>query len=616
MLVKHISKQSPIVTKHQALNSAIKILGDKNYAWLDSLSQVEIKEETKNPLATNYPNGKLVYAKEKLKPKDAKNYRLCYEFVIKAVDPLLIKAIYINATNGTLFKEVDLLISCNTPATASTLYNGVQTIITDWKGWPWNRYILIDCNRNIHTKYGYGLNPEAANGSTSWGTNEQSATSGHWAAEMTWDLYKNVYNRNGTNNNGRQIKLLVDYSGLINNANYDLSGGNNDKIRVGRTSVGNRSLSTLDIIGHEITHGLTRATANLVYENESGALNESFSDIFGFMVERRAQGGFFDWRMGEDAFQESGGIRDLQNPNFYGQPQQHEGLFWQTGPGDNGGVHTNSGVQNRWFFLLSSSGFQNGINVDGIGIDNAALIAWRTVVYYLGVNSNYNDARNGSINASVVLFGECSNEVIQVRNAWASVGVGAPGTPNCITLNPSSIDICYDDPAWWTQFPVTITASFTPLDGNLTWDVPAGFDYTILGNELTITSGPLTPHEFIPITATLTSDIGGPITATTWYSTYTCWGALIGENKSASVFEENNNATDKVYPNPARNFINLIVNTQATVRISDLNGRTLLEQTCKAGLNRINTVNLSSGMYIVHIIEKDKRTAHKIQINH
>lgn len=618
-LTKKISNQSPAISEQQALSNAIKILGNKKYAWLDSLSEAEIKGDTKNSLATNFPQGKLIYAKEKLKTKEAKNYRLCYKFIIKAVNPLFVHAVYIDAINGSLFKDVDLLISCDEPATATTLYNGNQGIITDWKGWPWSKYILIDCNRNIHTKHGDGWNnPEAANGSTWWGTNEQSATSAHWAAETAWDLYKNVYGRNGTDNAGREIKLLIDYPDLIDNAYYEYSGGGNDKIRIGRTSVGNRTLASLDIVGHELTHGLTSATANLIYENESGALNESFSDIFGFMTERRGQGANFDWTMGEDPFFDNAvGIRNLQDPNASGipQPSTFGGTFWYVGSQDNGGVHINSGVQNRWFFLLSNGGFQNGANVNGIGIDNAALIAWRTLLYYLGQNSNYNDARNGSINAAIALFGECSNEVMQVRNAWAAVGVGAAANPNCITLDPSFISICYDDPNAWSRFPITITANFTPANGNITWDVPPDFSFTISGNQLTIYSGPLTPDVFLAISATVTSGTGNPVTATTWYSTYSCSGNIARANVAGDVLERSIIPPNAIYPNPARNFINVRLNNRARIRISDLSGRVLLDQIYNSGLNRINTEKLSSGMYILQIIENGKTTAHKIQIN-
>ncbi|HEX8331199.1 MAG TPA: M4 family metallopeptidase, partial [Segetibacter sp.] len=502
-------------------------------------------------------------------------------------------------------------------ATATTLYNGNQTIVTDWRGFPTYNHRLYDCNRNIHTKYGYGFNPEATNGGTWWGTNNQSATSGHWAAEMTWDLYRNVYGRNGCNNGGRQIKLLVDDPSANGGASYVYDNNNNDKILIGRTIQGDRSLSTLDVVGHEITHGLTKATADLIYENQSGALNESFSDIFGFMVERRAQGGVFDWRLGEDAFVETGGIRDMENPNLYGDPAQFEGLFWATGTGDNGGVHTNSGVQNRWFFLLSNGNLVNGGNVTGIGIDNAALIAWRTLLFYLGQNSNYNDARNGSINAAIGWFGECSNEVMQVRNAWAAVGVGAVANPNCITLDATSINVCYDDPFSPPPFPITITAAFRPANGTITWNVPPDFNFTISGDQLTLHSGPMDPDVFLPISATLTSGVGNPVTATAWYSTYSCSGRLMMSNTTGveTIIKDVPKGIS-IFPNPADEFINVELTTKAKVKLLDLNGRVVLEQQCNTGLNRINTRKFSKGMYVLLIVGNGKSTTSKIQINH
>ncbi len=106
---------------------------------------------------------------------------------------------------------------------------------------------------------------------------------------------------------------------------------------------GGAPFQVIDVVGHEISHGLTSNTANLVYSYESGALNESFSDIFGAAVEFDALGyNNGDWLMGEDR---GSAIRSLSNPNQYGDPDTYFGTYWFTGAGDNGGVHTNSGVQ-------------------------------------------------------------------------------------------------------------------------------------------------------------------------------------------------------------------------------------------------------------------------------
>ncbi len=134
----------------------------------------------------------------------------------------------------------------------------------------------------------------------------------------------------------------------------------------------------VDVVGHELSHGVTEATSNLVYQNESGALNEAFSDIMGTAIE------FFDgsgnWTIGEDITRSGNGIRSMANPNANGDPSHYADRY--TGTSDNGGVHTNSGIANHWFYLLVNGG-QNanpqrasGTAVQGIGLDAAEDIAF------------------------------------------------------------------------------------------------------------------------------------------------------------------------------------------------------------------------------------------------
>ena len=106
---------------------------------------------------------------------------------------------------------------------------------------------------------------------------------------------------------------------------------------------------SLDIVGHEVSHGVTQSSAGLIYQNESGALNESFSDIFGEMIENYTDDPN-DWLMGDD--RTDGFIRSMSNPKDKSDPDTYKGTNWKTTSGDNWGVHTNSGVQNYWFFLL------------------------------------------------------------------------------------------------------------------------------------------------------------------------------------------------------------------------------------------------------------------------
>jgi hypothetical protein len=185
----------------------------------------------------------------------------------------------------------------------------------------------------------------------------------------------------------------------------------------------------LDIIGHEITHGITSNTAKLVSQNESGALNESFSDIFGATIDWYTRPDKANWKVGDEI---SSMYRSLDDPNSTKHPDTYRGNYWATiNDIDFGGIHSNNGVQNFWYYLVVAGG--NGINdignqynVNGIGIDKAAAIAYRNLTLYLTSLSNFQDARFYSIQSAIDLFGSCSPEVESVTNAWFAVGVGSP----------------------------------------------------------------------------------------------------------------------------------------------------------------------------------------------
>ena len=181
-------------------------------------------------------------------------------------------------------------------------------------------------------------------------------------------------------------------------------------------------LAVLDVCGHEVTHGVTQMTANLVYQNESGALNESFSDIFGANIEFNFQAdnrsnyprkspGTADWLCGEDCWLSSTALRDFRNPGNVAtvgssgvQPSKYKGTYWYTGSADNGGVHSNSGVQNFFYYLLceGGSGNNDGIpyNLTGISVNNARQIAYRALTVYCTSTTDYKAVRAAWISAA------------------------------------------------------------------------------------------------------------------------------------------------------------------------------------------------------------------------
>jgi len=268
----------------------------------------------------------------------------------------------------------------------------------------------------------------------------RAGVSVHWASEAAYEYYVQRHNRlSYDNRNGRIISFAHDGEGYANafwNAGLQIAGYGDGKLN-------NAPLVSLDIVGHEITHGVTQFTSNLSYRNESGALNESFSDIFGTMIEFYVEGVRGDWLIGEDFSAAGTALRSFANPAALGHPHTYQGNNWIPEPfsateeNDWGGVHSNCAVQNYWFYLLSEGGSgtnDNGFvyNVTGIGKEAAARISYRNLTDYLMPASTFEDARLGSINATIDLYGDESAQLQAVADAWNAVGVDYPSLVSAI----------------------------------------------------------------------------------------------------------------------------------------------------------------------------------------
>jgi len=291
---------------------------------------------------------------------------------------------------------------------------------------------------------------------------DEYATDAHLGTETTYDYYLNIHNRNSIDDNGFALLSYVHYSNNYVNAFWD-----GQRMTYGDGNGGSITpLTTLDICGHEVTHGLTSNTSNLTYSYESGALNESFSDIFGTCIEWYGDSINPDWLIGEDI---GTSFRSMADPKSKGDPDCYQGVNWYTGSGDNGGVHTNSGVQNKWFYILTegesgTNDNNNSYNVTGIGIIDASKIAFRNNTVYLIASSQYADARFYAIQSAQDLFGPCSPEVIATTDAWYAVCVGAQFSANVTADFTESAN---------TSCKVPFTVSFTNQSTNANsfyWD--------------------------------------------------------------------------------------------------------------------------------------------------
>jgi Zn-dependent metalloprotease len=254
----------------------------------------------------------------------------------------------------------------------------------------------------------------------------KAAVDAHYGAQMTYDFYKNVLGRESIDGKGEKLVSNVHINNNYVNAYWDgkqMNYGDGDGRDAG-------PLTTLDIAGHEITHGLTERTAGLVYSGESGGLNEAFSDIMGTGVEwyasQKNKAVKFDWTMGEDAWTPNNGdpndaLRYMNDPTSDGYSVDHYSNYPKQTE-----VHGSSGIANNAFYLLSEGGKNRTSGKElagGIGIEKSLKIYGRALTNYMTPRTTFAQARDATIKAATDLYGADSAEVKKVKESWSAVGV-------------------------------------------------------------------------------------------------------------------------------------------------------------------------------------------------
>lgn len=422
------SRNGIIVSANGERYAGIKVSVAPSLSLADAYNKAAFYFNSKQLITDNNP---IINKPELLILPVKEKYALAYKFDLYSQNPLKRSYLYVDAHNGDVLKEVSRICHGDAIGTAVTMYNGTQTIITDSLA-P-NSFRLRDYSRGngiITWDLNNGTNYAAAVDFTDtdnfWNTTtnqDDAANDAHFGAEATYDFYFN-YGRNSYDDLGSTINSYVHYSTGFVNAFWDgtqMTYGDGD-------GTSYTPLTSLEVIGHEITHGVTEYSAGLIYAGESGALNESFSDIFGNTIRFIYSPAAGTWFVGDQiVVPGSGGVpfRNMADPNQFQCADTYGGLWWNNGDV----VHYDSGVQNFWYYLLSTGG--NGVNdngdsylVNGIGLTDASAIAYRNLSVYLTPNSTFADARTFAIQSAIDLFGPCSNQVIQTTNAWYAVGVG------------------------------------------------------------------------------------------------------------------------------------------------------------------------------------------------
>ncbi|SKB87909.1 Por secretion system C-terminal sorting domain-containing protein [Soonwooa buanensis] len=654
-----IKSKSSKISESSALAAAKNLVGAKQYKWENLAEEDFLKKETQNKNASFLPKADLVYYNSGSEFK-ADQLRLAYKFDIYAEAPVSRKLIYVDAQNGSILGSEDLIktlygegtsreihidyhpviatsssMLANTTGSAVTAYSGTQSITTDYTG---STYRLRETGRgngietyNLKKSTSYTNAVDFTDADNNWNNvnsaEDQYATDAHWGSEKVYDYYKNTYNRNGIDNNGMKMLSYVHYSSNYLNAYWDGS-----RMTYGDGDSSTTPLTSLDIVGHEMTHGVTERTSNLAYRGESGALNEAYSDILGKAVEFSAKPTTANWLMGQQIGMT---FRSMSNPNQYNQPDTYKGTKWvnvsgcsPTSSNDYCGVHTNSGVLNYWFYLLTVGGagtndIGNSFNVTGIGIQKAAAIAYRTNTSYLGASSTYADARTYSIKSAEDLYGVGSNEANQVMNAFYAVGIGSAagsgGTTTCTA-------------------PSTITsANITQTTATVNWSAVSGstgysFEYKPTSSSTwTTNSTTTTTQNLTSLTASTTYDIrvknNCSITSSSNYttgqfttaaSTGSCAQAYESNNTTATAtpitaLSTDYNAAIQVSGDIDWYKITFTTGGQATIKLSNLthdidlrlynsNGTSILKSSLNAGTTAEKIqYNFAAGTYYIKV---------------
>jgi Zn-dependent metalloprotease len=608
------------VSQEVAITQAIAEIDADMYLWEDTAA-VQAYAANPQEVANPHPQAELRIARKFVSQSSEQVdtvHRLCWYVSFQSLLPQASWAVYVDVETGTIFRSFSRDRRCGTIGTCNTLYNGTRNFTIEEL--TSSQYILNDCNRNLLVREG-SFSVITEHNSQHWGNNHQAATSALWAAAQAWDyIYLNHNYRATRNDHTTYTEVHVETA--TEGAGYS-PGKSKDVIKIGvRGSTGN-SLATVDVLGHELMHGVDRYTADLEPTREPGAIGEGYSDIFGTLAERYVHQLYstgWNWTIGEDA----GPVyRNIQNPLSEGNPNVVWGGNYYNpssgncptpnpndfgnGGNDNCGVHRNSSITSLAFYLLAQGGSQNGgIVVPAIGIDKAANIAFRALRYYLQNQSGFVDARAAWIQSATDLYGTCSLEEFACRRTWAAVGVGSSPSTHCVQIQGPTT-VCY-----YGYGSPSFTAKSIP-GASHTWGIPSGWtvQYSGSGNQ----------------TAQVTN-IASWASSHTTLSVSSSWnGSTAIDPHSVQVINcfgfrsaQSQPQEQLFYPQPAQEKLTFKITENEfplAIQITDLMGRRLLQAEIAHPAQEFSLHHLASGLYLCRIQTKSgKAFLRHLQIKH
>lgn len=398
------------------------------------------------------PTAELLYY-----PVDGDTYTLAYRVELSAALPALGRWYgFVDARSGEVLKKLSRSAAAAAGDIGLTGYGYFKDLKALQGIYRFQRYYLVDTTKpmygseqgvewgTIETYDAGNLYEPVSSPDRGFGEANPEAIDAHYFAGQVYDFYLNRFGRNSLDGNGMSIQSVVN-AGPIDNAFWDGS--------VIWYGDGSRSMACLscanDVVAHELTHAVTEHTANLEYSGQSGALNESFSDILAVVFDDD------NWLIGEDAgiVGGHGYLRSLQHPENSLSPQPSNMSGYMNLPEDdghdNGGVHANSGIPNHAAYLIAE-GVDSIPGLEGQGRKLLGDMAYGALTSYLTPTAQFADARDAFVLAAgdLDLSDTLRSAVIdKVKSAWEAVGLGYTGAENAIVslsvpglLGPATID--------------------------------------------------------------------------------------------------------------------------------------------------------------------------------
>lgn len=434
-----LSSISPKLSEAAAINLAEKNVEKLSHKTLLTAAQKQILRYEK-------PKVSLIIYHEN---EDEAKERLCYQIELR---PNFVERwqYFVDAHTGEILNKFNHTCALDGPAsaTARDLNNINRTIKTYQKG---TQYIMVDAERPmfpggaintndpqgvIWTINGNNTTPEQLDWSQVTSTNNTwanpTAVSAHYNAGVAYDYYLKTHGRNSLNGKGGSIISIINITEADPNtgkiSQMDNAFWNGEFMGYGNGKDFFRPLAGgLDVAGHEMTHGVIENTANLNYQGQSGAINESMADCFGVLIDR--QDG--DFVVGEDVMKNGRPfLRSLADPNKGDQPAHMSERY--TGQEDNGGVHINSGIPNRAFYLFVTALSGN----EELKKQKAEKVYYRALTKYLTRSSKFVDLRAAVVQSCKDLAADIGAEAeLAANNAFDAVGIGG-GTSTTPTTKP------------------------------------------------------------------------------------------------------------------------------------------------------------------------------------